>query len=69
MHHKRGRPKNQRAGCLLCKPHKRNGVSEAESMTPSTRREAQDDVEALMDEYEDDQLLDLIERGASSSGK
>ncbi len=21
-HHKRGRPKHQRAGCLLCKPHK-----------------------------------------------
>jgi hypothetical protein len=25
MHHKRGRPKNRRAGCLLCKPHKMNG--------------------------------------------
>jgi hypothetical protein len=25
-HHKRGRAKNQRAGCLLCKPHKMNGV-------------------------------------------
>lgn len=23
--HKRGRPKNCRAGCLLCKPHKANG--------------------------------------------
>lgn len=22
MHHKRGRPKQRRAGCLLCKPHK-----------------------------------------------
>ena len=21
-HHKRGRPKHQRAGCLMCKPHK-----------------------------------------------
>jgi len=26
-HHKRGRPKNRRAGCLLCKPWKVNGVS------------------------------------------
>jgi hypothetical protein len=26
MHHKRGRAKNQRAGCLLCKPHKMNGA-------------------------------------------
>jgi len=25
MHHKRGRRKNARAGCLLCKPHKANG--------------------------------------------
>ena len=27
MHHKRRRPKNRRAGCLLCKPHKMNGVA------------------------------------------
>lgn len=26
MHHKRKRPKNRRAGCLLCKPHKANGL-------------------------------------------
>jgi hypothetical protein len=25
-HHKRKRPKNRRAGCLLCKPHKANGA-------------------------------------------
>ena len=24
-HHKRKRAKNQRAGCLMCKPHKMNG--------------------------------------------
>lgn len=24
MHHKRKRPKNLRAGCLWCKPHKAN---------------------------------------------
>jgi hypothetical protein len=24
-HHKRRKPKNARAGCLLCKPHKSNG--------------------------------------------
>jgi hypothetical protein len=27
MNHKRGRPKNARAGCLLCKPNKANGVN------------------------------------------
>ena len=26
-HHKRRRPKNRRAGCLLCKPRKVNGAS------------------------------------------
>lgn len=26
MNHKRGRPKNARAGCLMCKPHKMNGA-------------------------------------------
>ena len=26
MHHKRHCPRNQRAGCKLCKPWKRNGV-------------------------------------------
>lgn len=25
MHHKRKRPKSTRSGCLLCKPHKRQG--------------------------------------------
>lgn len=24
--HKRRRPKNRRAGCLMCKPHKGNGI-------------------------------------------
>lgn len=27
MHHKRKGPKSTRAGCLLCKPHKRQGTS------------------------------------------
>lgn len=26
MNHKRGRAKNRRAGCILCKPHKANGA-------------------------------------------
>lgn len=26
MNHKRKRPKNARAGCLLCKPNKANGI-------------------------------------------
>jgi len=27
MHHRRRRAKHRRAGCLLCKPHKRGGQS------------------------------------------
>ena len=27
MHHKKHKAKNQRAGCLCCKPHKMNGWS------------------------------------------
>lgn len=30
MHHKRGKPKNARAGCLLCKPNKANGAQKTE---------------------------------------
>lgn len=26
MHHKRGKPKSGRAGCLMCKPWKRQGA-------------------------------------------
>jgi len=30
VNHKRGRPKNRRAGCLLCKPWKANGAKDRE---------------------------------------
>lgn len=43
-HNKRGRPKNRRAGCLLCKPWKVNGVSteskEGEAFSDHQRRSA-----------------------------
>lgn len=29
MHHKRGRARNRRAGCKLCKPWKVNGVGKS----------------------------------------
>lgn len=34
MHHKRKRPKNSRAGCLLCKPHKGNGQKRRLALHP-----------------------------------
>lgn len=36
-HHKRKRSKNQRAGCLLCKPWKSNGAKDP--LKPRDRRE------------------------------
>ncbi len=38
MNHKRKRPKSTRAGCLLCKPHKRQGVN---AVRPSVARKLQ----------------------------
>jgi len=32
MNHKRKRPKNRRAGCLLCKPHKRNKAKDRKTI-------------------------------------
>lgn len=39
-HHKRKRPKKQRAGCLFCKPHKGNGAGR-EKDPPKERRKMQ----------------------------
>ncbi|CAN5709858.1 hypothetical protein BH23GEM9_BH23GEM9_17600 [soil metagenome] len=39
MNHKRRRPKDRRAGCLLCKPHKSNGQKgREEAQTRQERR-------------------------------
>ncbi|MDN5836487.1 MAG: hypothetical protein L0H12_03945 [Nitrosospira sp.] len=35
--HKRKRPKNRRAGCLLCKPYKANGVNRKDGASESAR--------------------------------
>ncbi|MHB8563342.1 MAG: hypothetical protein ACYDDA_05220 [Acidiferrobacteraceae bacterium] len=43
MNHKRRRPKNRRAGCLLCKPHKANGARPKDKTPPNERRKLQDD--------------------------
>jgi hypothetical protein len=34
MNHKRGKPKNARAGCLMCKPHKMNGAKRSRGLQP-----------------------------------
>lgn len=42
-HHKRKRPKHQRAGCLLCKPQKDERGAKIERLRASDRRKLQDD--------------------------
>lgn len=42
MNFKRGRPKNARAGCLLCQPHKANGCT---SRPVSERRKTVDPID------------------------
>ena len=47
MNHKRGRPRNRRAGCKLCKPWKANGVrtesADGERRSDHVRRRAADE--------------------------
>ena len=50
-HHKRRRAKNQRAGCLLCKPHKANG---ADRRTRPELEAERTQVEQLADLYEEE---------------
>ncbi|MBW2288646.1 MAG: hypothetical protein JRG90_12570 [Deltaproteobacteria bacterium] len=71
--HRRGRAKNQRAGCLLCKPHKGNGVNDP---PPAVRRAFQRErkqiesdmhqADWVMDgdywDYLDDELYDTFVR-------
>jgi hypothetical protein len=41
-HHKRRKPKHQRAGCILCKPHKDERVKRSkDTQKPSVRRKLQ----------------------------
>lgn len=48
MHHKRGRPRNRRAGCKMCKRWKVNGVRteahEGEKFSDHRRRTAATDM-------------------------
>lgn len=44
MNHKRGKPKNARSGCLLCKPHKANGAKgKLVNKTMQERKAAEDE--------------------------
>lgn len=45
--HKREKPKSGRAGCLLCKPHKRQGVDRR-----TLQEKAQDEAEQIIERSE-----------------
>ena len=47
MNHKRGRPKNARAGCLMCKPGKANSAKSKDKTPPRERRKLQPVVEEM----------------------
>ena len=50
MNHKRKRPKNARAGCLLCKPHKANGAKNRQSPSVVRRVQRGRDDRAVLEE-------------------
>ena len=47
MNHKRKRPKSRRAGCLLCKSHKRNGCEHKGELREKERVSKRDLAEDL----------------------
>lgn len=53
-HFKRGRPKQSRAGCLMCKPHKANWMKDsAKARAPQEQRiiDSLDSSQADFDEF------------------
>lgn len=50
MHHKRKGPKSTRSGCLLCKPHKRQGVRRLTKVKGQTGRQSLRRAPALTDD-------------------
>jgi hypothetical protein len=50
MNHKRRRPKNARAGCLMCKPHKANGAKNRDRSSVVRRTQRGRDERAGLEE-------------------
>ena len=63
MNHKRGRPKNRRAGCLTCKPQKANGAKGKERERPTVRRRKQPESFYCQDCGAEDAAMCRCERG------
>ncbi len=54
MHRKRGRPKDRRAGCLLCKPHKANRAKGTLAAQPRQERIARDKQKQQTDDLDNE---------------
>jgi len=50
MNHKRRRAKNRRAGCLLCKPHKGNGMKGRRQHEPLHTKKSRADAQTQLSE-------------------
>ena len=61
MNHKRRRPKNQRNGCLMCKPWKANGVAKLEHFTASEQRKMQEGPAQFAFENEQEETREFLE--------
>ena len=61
MHHKRGRSKNQRAGCLSCKPHKMCGAKATFRDVMSVKRSIVSEREQVTGDAYDGYSLTLFE--------
>ena len=57
MHHKRGKPKNSRSGCLLCKPHKMNHAKGKDTISTIRRKSVPDHISRGVD------FLNWLNRG------
>ncbi len=53
MNHKRKRPKNRRAGCLMCKPNKMNGWTKRTRLGHKGFGKIRDEIHAEKDIKED----------------
>lgn len=58
MNHKRGKPKNARAGCLMCKPNKMNGYSKHKQVGHTGFGKIRDEVHAEEDLKESSSALE-----------
>lgn len=68
MNHKRKKPKNARAGCLMCKPQKANGQKTNVKLAPAVRRVLQEDRLNRILAVADDTETNYIEEAACRAG-